>query len=163
MRGKLLFITGGLVGYVLGARAGRKRYEQITASAKELWNAPPVQRRVTEVRDFALEAVGDVPAVLFEAGKKAFASIQGKVQDKVQDTSAKQAPAESASAARTAAAVKVAKGSATTRAKSRPAKSTAKPAESTAKPAKSTAKPAESAAEPAAAAAAAESSEPTAN
>ncbi|WP_174776635.1 YtxH domain-containing protein [Cryobacterium tagatosivorans] len=155
MRGKLLFITGGLVGYVLGARAGRKRYEQITASAKELWNAPPVQRRVTEVRDFALEAVGDVPAVLFEAGKKAFASVQGKVQDKVQgkvqtkvqDTSARPAPAESASAARTAAAVKVAKGSATTSAKSRPAKSTAKPAESAAKPA----------------AAATDSSEPTAN
>ena len=147
MRGKLRFITGGLVGYVLGARAGRKRYEQITASAKELWNAPPVQRRVTEVRDFALEAVGDVPAVLFEAGKKAFASVQGKVQTKVQDTSARPAPAESASAARAAAAVKVAKGSATTSAKSRPAKSTAKPAESAAKPA----------------AAATDSSEPTAN
>lgn len=78
MRGKLLFITGGLVGYVLGARAGRKRYDQIAAAANELWNAKPVQRRVTEVRDFALEVVGDVPATLFEAGKKAVKSMQSK-------------------------------------------------------------------------------------
>ena len=134
MRGKLLFITGGLVGYVLGARAGRKRYEQIAASAKELWNAPPVQRRVTEVRDFALEAVGDVPAVLFETGKKVFTSVQGKVQDKSQDKSAGPAQPKSASAARTAAAAKVAEGHATS-AKSHPAKSTAKSAESAAKPA----------------------------
>lgn len=70
MRGKLLFITGGLVGYVLGARAGRKRYEQIASTANNVWNAEPVQRRVNEVRDFALELVGDVPSVLLEAGKK---------------------------------------------------------------------------------------------
>lgn len=70
MRGKLLFITGGLVGYVLGARAGRKRYEQIASTANSVWNAQPVQRKVNEVRDFALELVGDVPTVLLDAGKK---------------------------------------------------------------------------------------------
>jgi hypothetical protein len=70
MRGKLLFITGGLVGYVLGARAGRKRYEQIATTANSVWNAEPVQRRVSEVRSFALELVGDVPSVLMKAGKK---------------------------------------------------------------------------------------------
>ncbi|TFD46302.1 hypothetical protein E3T33_05835 [Cryobacterium sp. TMT1-2-1] len=152
MRGKLLFITGGLVGYVLGARAGRQRYEQIAASAKDLWNAKPVQRRVTEVRDFALEAVGDVPSVLFEAGKKVFTQVQDKAQEKsaksaksarsaksaksARSAGAQPAPSESASAARTAAAVKVAEAGATTDAtagpttgaKSRPAKPAAKPA-----------------------------------
>jgi len=78
MRGKLLFITGGLVGYVLGARAGRKRYDQIVAAAEDLWSAPPVQRRVTEVRDFALERVGDVPSALFDAGKKIVTAVQAK-------------------------------------------------------------------------------------
>ncbi|MCI4659107.1 YtxH domain-containing protein [Cryobacterium zhongshanensis] len=78
MRGKLLFITGGLVGYVLGARAGRKRYDQIVASAESLWNADPVQRRVTEVRDFALERVGDVPAALINAGKKLVGTLADK-------------------------------------------------------------------------------------
>ncbi len=78
MRGKLLFITGGLVGYVLGARAGRKRYDQIVAAAENLWSAPPVQRRVTEVRDFALERVGDVPSALFDAGKKIVTAVQAR-------------------------------------------------------------------------------------
>ncbi|MEB0265782.1 YtxH domain-containing protein [Cryobacterium sp. 10I5] len=78
MRGKLLFITGGLVGYVLGARAGRKRYDQIVASAESLWNADPVQRRVTEARDFALERVGDVPATLINAGKKLVGALADK-------------------------------------------------------------------------------------
>ena len=78
MRGKLLFITGGLVGYVLGTRAGRKRYDQIVAAADNLWNAPPVQRRVNEARDFALERVGDVPSALLETGKKLVSAMQSK-------------------------------------------------------------------------------------
>jgi hypothetical protein len=78
MRGKLLFITGGLVGYVLGTRAGRKRYEQIVAAAENVWTAPPVQRRVNEARDFALERVGDVPGALFDAGKKLVIAVQAK-------------------------------------------------------------------------------------
>ncbi|MGO4690521.1 YtxH domain-containing protein [Glaciibacter sp. 2TAF33] len=81
MRGKLLFITGGLVGYVLGARAGRKRYDQIAAAANDFWNAKPVQRRVSEVRDFALDAVGDAPVALFNAGKKAVSAMQAKKAD----------------------------------------------------------------------------------
>lgn len=78
MRGKLLFITGGLVGYVLGTRAGRKRYDQIVASAENLWNADPVQRRVSEVRDFALERVSDVPSALINAGKKLLGTVADK-------------------------------------------------------------------------------------
>ena len=74
MRGKLLFITGGLAGYVLGARAGRQRYEQIRAAANDLWNTKPVQRRVSEVRDFALDAVGDVPAAVVNTVKKLISS-----------------------------------------------------------------------------------------
>ena len=70
MRGKLLFIAGGLAGYVLGARAGRQRYEQIKVAANNLWNTKPVQRRVTEVREFALDTLGDVPAALLSAVKK---------------------------------------------------------------------------------------------
>ena len=102
MRGKLLFITGGLVGYVLGARAGRKRYDQIASAASDLWNRPPVQKRVNEVKDFALERVGDVPGALFEAGKKVASAVQNKA-DKSKDAQAR-ADAGSATAASKAAA-----------------------------------------------------------
>ena len=77
MRGKLLFILGGLTGYVLGARAGRQRYEQIAATAKDFWEAPPVQRRVHQVRDAALEVIGDTPVVLFRGVRKAVRSLTG--------------------------------------------------------------------------------------
>lgn len=165
MRGKLLFITGGMIGYVLGARAGRKRYDQIAAAATELWNAKPVQRRVTEVRDFALDAVGDVPSQLFEASKKAGKKVYTAVQDKSERSKAGRGAA-STSAARTAAAEKVAK------AEEKVAQANEKVAQATARAAKSSAKSRPSAAATTATSAtlptppattASDSAEPTAN
>ncbi|HEY5835977.1 YtxH domain-containing protein [Streptomyces sp.] len=43
MRYRLIFITGALVGYVLGARAGRERYEQLRAVAQKLAQNPAVR------------------------------------------------------------------------------------------------------------------------
>jgi hypothetical protein len=43
MRGKLMFITGLAAGFVLGSRAGREKYEEISTSAKKLWEHPTVQ------------------------------------------------------------------------------------------------------------------------
>lgn len=40
---RLTFITGALVGYVLGARAGRERYEQLRAQAQKLAQNPAVR------------------------------------------------------------------------------------------------------------------------
>ena len=70
MRGKLLFVTGAAVGYVLGARAGRKRYEQIKSAATKVWESPGIQKQVNAVEDFVAARVGDVPGVLYEGAKK---------------------------------------------------------------------------------------------
>ena len=43
MRGKLIFITGVGVGYVLGTRAGRERFDQMVAAAHKFWESPTVQ------------------------------------------------------------------------------------------------------------------------
>lgn len=43
MKGKVGLVLGFGIGYVLGSRAGRKRYEQIKKTAGNVWNSGPVQ------------------------------------------------------------------------------------------------------------------------
>jgi hypothetical protein len=52
MKGKILFVFGLALGYVLGTRAGRERYEQIKAGAEKVWHDPRVQRQVATVEEF---------------------------------------------------------------------------------------------------------------
>jgi hypothetical protein len=62
MRGKIWFVTGVGVGYVLGTRAGRERFEQMVSTARKVWESPTVQ-----------EAAGVVQAQankLYEQGKQ---------------------------------------------------------------------------------------------
>ena len=59
---KLLLLVGAGVGYVLGARAGRERYDQIADQANKLWTDPRVQTKVEEAKAKAPEVaqkVGD--------------------------------------------------------------------------------------------------------
>ncbi|RKR75735.1 hypothetical protein [Frondihabitans australicus] len=56
MRGRLLFVAGAAIGYVLGSRAGHQRYEQIAAGASKVWHSAPVQKQVVKV-ERAAEAV----------------------------------------------------------------------------------------------------------
>lgn len=43
MSGKLWFAAGLAVGYVLGTRAGRDKYEEIVKNARKVWEHPTVQ------------------------------------------------------------------------------------------------------------------------
>ncbi|WP_326599231.1 hypothetical protein [Streptomyces sp. NBC_01803] len=43
---KLMFMSGVAVGYVLGARAGRERYERLRATADKLMTNPAVRNTV---------------------------------------------------------------------------------------------------------------------
>lgn len=43
MRGKLMFLGGLAVGFVLGAREGRERYEQLMRTARKVVDHPTVQ------------------------------------------------------------------------------------------------------------------------
>jgi hypothetical protein len=61
---KLSFLVGGAVGYVLGARAGRERYEHIVAVARKVAGSQTVQStagvlraQVDQVRGQARETV----------------------------------------------------------------------------------------------------------
>jgi hypothetical protein len=55
MRGKILLVVGLGVGYVLGARAGRGRYDEIVAKVQGFWNDPRVQKQVSNAGDFVKE------------------------------------------------------------------------------------------------------------
>ncbi|MFI9200490.1 YtxH domain-containing protein [Streptomyces sp. NPDC053048] len=46
MRYRLTFITGAAVGYVLGARAGRERYEELRKGAQRVAQNPAVRNTV---------------------------------------------------------------------------------------------------------------------
>lgn len=53
---KILLAAAGAAGYVLGTRAGRERYEQISQQAQKLWTNPKVQ----ETRQAATQAASTV-------------------------------------------------------------------------------------------------------
>lgn len=70
MRGKLVLLTGVAIGYVLGARAGRERYEEIKRAAGRIWNDPRVKHQVQNVEDFAKDKAPDVVDYLSQGAKK---------------------------------------------------------------------------------------------
>ena len=107
MRGKILFVVGLGVGYVLGTRAGRERYEQIRKAAENVWNTPAVQQGVGTVKDFATARVGDLSDTVLD-GVKSFignaTKSSGATKSDVSSAarSAKSGVSKSAQAARSA-------------------------------------------------------------
>ena len=59
---KLTFIAGLAAGYVLGARAGRQRYEQIRRTSGKVWNSSPVQKQVFTAKEAARTKAAPVVA-----------------------------------------------------------------------------------------------------
>jgi hypothetical protein len=53
---KMTALVAGGVGYVLGARAGRERYEQIRSMANKVKSNPKVQQTARQAADAAKEA-----------------------------------------------------------------------------------------------------------
>jgi hypothetical protein len=71
---KLMFLTGLGVGYVLGTRAGREKFDQMVMQARKFWESPTVQ-----------EAAGVVQAQatkLYDDGKQAVTDQVHKLSHK---------------------------------------------------------------------------------
>ena len=76
---KLTAIVAGGIGYVLGARAGRQRYEQLRGMAVKVKNNPKVQETARQAADSAKDAA---PVV-----KDKVAGAAGAAADKVTPSS----------------------------------------------------------------------------
>jgi hypothetical protein len=76
---KLLLLTAFAVGYVLGARAGRERYDQIMGTVGKVKDDPRVQERAHQAVDLAK---AQAPVVADKVTSAATAAA-GLVSDKV--------------------------------------------------------------------------------
>ena len=77
MKGKILFVVGLGVGYVLGTRAGREKYDQMKSAALKLWNDPRVQKRVDDAGDFVKDKAPEVAEFLADGAKKVVSQVSG--------------------------------------------------------------------------------------
>ncbi len=77
---KLTLLAAVGIGYVLGTRAGRGRYEQIKQQAEKVWNADPVQSTVDKAQGQAKSAASDVGHRVAEAAKDAGSVVTEKVK-----------------------------------------------------------------------------------
>lgn len=75
MRRKAAFITGFATGYVMGARAGRERYEQLREAARSMLNQPHVRETVQTLQDVGGEAA--------ETARHKAGEMGGKVTERV--------------------------------------------------------------------------------
>lgn len=64
------FLIGGCIGYILGAKAGHHRYEQIVNISKKLWNSKPVQAASSKAQDAAGQAFTEAKSAVSGAVKK---------------------------------------------------------------------------------------------
>jgi hypothetical protein len=73
MRGKLMFGAGLGIGYLLGTRAGRERYKQISDSARRFWETDTVQEAASTVQEQA--------GRLYDGGKKMMSDQAHKMRE----------------------------------------------------------------------------------
>ena len=100
MKGKILLVVGLGVGYVLGARAGREKYDEIVAKAQKFWNDPRVQKQAGNVGDFVKDKAPDVADFITTNVKKA--TTRSRTTSKSSGTSKSASTPKSSSSTRAA-------------------------------------------------------------
>ena len=85
MKGKIGLVIGFTAGDVLGARAGRERYNQIAKFASSVWNTAPVQKQVDKLSAFAKSSALALPGAIWDTAVKVTkaASAQKSPGDKL--------------------------------------------------------------------------------
>ena len=77
MKGKILLVVGVGIGYVLGTRAGREKYDQMKAAVDKLWNDPRVQKQVDNAQEFVKDKAPDVAEFISDGAKSVVSKVSG--------------------------------------------------------------------------------------
>ena len=96
MRGKILLVVGIGIGYVLGTRAGREKYDEMKSAAQKFWNDPRVQKQVNNAEGFVKDKAPEVAEFLSDGAKKVVSQVSGS------KSPAAKAPARKPAASKTA-------------------------------------------------------------
>ncbi|SDU38949.1 YtxH domain-containing protein [Jiangella alkaliphila] len=80
MKGKLILLAGAAVGYVLGTRAGRQRYEQLKGRADAMWHDPKVQQKVADAQQAVRDRAPELQEKLTDAASRATDKVRTTVQ-----------------------------------------------------------------------------------
>ncbi len=81
LTGRLGLAIGTGVGYVLGAKAGRERYEQIVEAARRLTEQPQVKRIVDQAPATVGSTVGQVAEKAADKVRQAGEKVAGRTDD----------------------------------------------------------------------------------
>jgi SLT domain-containing protein len=80
---KLSFLVGLGAGYVLGARAGRERYDQIADKAQSVWRNPRVQAKADQAQQLVKEKASEAGTAASDLASAAGAKVTGQGQQQV--------------------------------------------------------------------------------
>jgi len=89
MRGKLIFIAGAALGFVLGSKQGRQAYESLKTKAADTWSNPKVRDGASKVADLARDKIPGGDKIVNAAEK-----VAGKVDESTGTSAAATAPDE---------------------------------------------------------------------
>lgn len=78
---KLMLLAAAAMGYVLGARAGRERYNQIMGMANRVKDDPRVQEKAQQAMDVAKERAPVVADKVAGAASAAASKVTGSGSD----------------------------------------------------------------------------------
>ncbi len=77
---KLTILAAGAIGYVLGARAGRERYEQIATGTRKFMGNPKVQAARQQAQDTLAEQASAAGSVVADKAKVTASAAADKVR-----------------------------------------------------------------------------------
>lgn len=77
MKGKILLVVGLGIGYVLGTRAGREKYDQMKAAVDKFWADPRVKKQVDTAQEFVKDKAPEVAEFVADGAKKVVSQLSG--------------------------------------------------------------------------------------